>query len=77
MNGITQYIDPRDDADYRIGFDDAMAGRKSCSKKARSITCYSTGYSEGSEMRERKIHEARVTQGKKLARLAREKNCHQ
>lgn len=57
---MTKYFDPSDDRDRQRGYDDAMAGKPSCSRNAKNVSAYMTGYSEGCEVRAAKIREKRI-----------------
>ena len=67
---MTKYTEPDIEKDRMRGFNDALAGRKSTTRTAASVSAYSTGYEEGYEERQKAINSKRVV-ALRAARAAR------
>jgi hypothetical protein len=57
---MTKYYEPDLESDRRRGYADAVAGRKSTTRTAISISAYTTGYEEGYEERQDAIRRVRI-----------------
>jgi len=57
---MTKYNDPALEADRLRGMNDAIAGRKSTTRTAASVSAYTTGYEEGWEERRKAINSKRM-----------------
>ncbi|MCK9571655.1 hypothetical protein M0R72_22080 [Candidatus Pacearchaeota archaeon] len=57
---MTKYFEPDLEADRQRGYADAVAGRKSTTRTAASVSAYSTGYEEGYDERQEAIRKTRI-----------------